>query len=48
MALNSSAVVSSMVVETAVPYAPASLSELPKLKVRTSVQTIIVQFTTGT
>ena len=31
MALNSSAVVSSMVVETAVPYAPARLSELPKL-----------------
>ena len=40
--------VSSIVVDTAVPYAPASRSELPKPKVSARVQTIIAQFTRGT
>ena len=37
-----------MVVETAVPYAPARRSELPKAAATPSVPSIIIQLTNGT
>ncbi len=48
MAANSRQLVNSMVVETAVPYAPASRSELRKAIVIDTVPIIISQLTTGT
>src|SRR6202022_2517370 len=48
MAAYSRHVVNNMVVATAVPYAPASLSELPNATAMATVATIIIQLTTGT
>ena len=47
MARNKRKVVSSMVVDTAVPYAPASRSELPNAMVVAMVAAISSQLTTG-